>query len=82
MRQESRFTLTVSSVEEILFSGEATAVTLPGAKGEFTILANHEPFIALLRKGSVRIKTGDGSRLLSVEKGLCETSNGQVTVLV
>lgn len=82
MKQEATFTLTISKVDEILFNGEAVLVTLPGLKGQLTILANHEPLIGLLTTGTVTIRTPDQTIELKVEKGIIETSNGQVTVLV
>ena len=33
--------LEIISSEQILFKGEVESVTLPGAKGSFTVLENH-----------------------------------------
>jgi len=78
----STFKLTVSKVNELLFTGEAVSVTLPGTEGELTFLANHEPLITLLASGKITVRTGEGEKEFQIEKGLCETSHGQVTVLV
>jgi F-type H+-transporting ATPase subunit epsilon len=83
MKTAHTFTLIISKVNESLFNGEAYSVTLPGSEGELTILAGHEPLITILKKGTITIRHGnDEITKISVEKGLLETSNGQVTVLV
>lgn len=76
------FTLTISKVNELLFSGDAVSVTLPGSEGELTILAHHEPLISQLKAGTITVRTSEGTQQFAIERGLLETSNGQVTVLV
>jgi len=82
MKQESTFTLTISRVDEMLFSGAAHSITLPGEKGQLTVLAQHEPIITLLRNGSIIVRTSEGEETFSIGKGICEVSNNQVTILV
>ncbi len=76
------FTLTISRVDEQLFSGEAHSVTLPGEKGQLTVLAHHEAFITLLRIGTITVRTVDDTKTFEIGKGMCEISNNQVTILV
>ena len=82
MTTQHTFKLTISKVNEQLFSGDAVSVTVPGTKGEMTILANHEPMITMLKKGIVTTRSGEETKTFAIEKGVLETSNGQVTVLV
>ncbi len=82
MKQESTFTLTISRVDEMLFSGAAHSITLPGEKGQLTVLAQHEPIITLLRNGTITVRTSEGEETFSIGKGICEVSNNQVTILV
>ncbi len=82
MKQESTFTLTISRVDEMLFSGAAHSITLPGEKGQLTVLAQHEPIITLLRNGTITVRTSDGEQIFAIGKGICEVSNNQVTILV
>ncbi len=82
MQAKSTFKLVISKVNELLFSGEAHSVTLPGSEGELTILAHHEPLITILKSGIITVHESSGSKQFNVEKGLLETSNGQVTILV
>jgi F-type H+-transporting ATPase subunit epsilon len=82
MTNQHTFKLTISKVNEQLFSGEALSVNVPGTEGEMTILANHEPLITMLKKGVITVRTDMELKTFTIEKGLLETSNGQVTVLV
>lgn len=80
--KEKSFALTISKVNEQLFGGDAYSVTLPGSEGEMTILANHEPLISMLKRGIITVRDSDGTKQFPIEKGLLETSNGKVTILV
>jgi F-type H+-transporting ATPase subunit epsilon len=74
--------VTVSKVNEALFDGDAVSVTVPGALGEMTILADHEALITPLKAGRVTVRTKSDSQTFEIEKGVCEISNNQVTVLL
>jgi F-type H+-transporting ATPase subunit epsilon len=82
MKQEKNFKVTISKVNELLFSGVAHSVTLPGSEGELTILAGHEALITLLRSGIISVRTEADQKNFEIEKGLLETSNGQMTILI
>lgn len=78
------FHLTVARVGENLFDGEAEQVVLPGKDGEFAVLANHEPFVSLLKEGEAHIKAADG-KSYHVEiphGGIAEVSGNQATVIL
>ena len=47
--------LEIVSPEEILFSSEVDSVTVPGVDGEFQMLNNHAPIVAILKEGTVKI---------------------------
>ena len=53
------FSLTITTVDKQLFSGEVYAAIVPGSGGELTVLANHMPFITTLAKGTIRVKWFD-----------------------
>ena len=72
----------VVSAEEMIFSGLAEFVVLPGEAGELGILPGHMPLMTLIKPGAVRIKTpGDKEELIFVAGGLLEVQPGLVTVL-
>ncbi len=80
--QTNTFSLTISKVNELLFTGEVHSVTLPGSEGELTILAHHEPLISMLKAGTITVRSNDETKQFPIERGLLEASSGQVTVLV
>lgn len=49
--------LEIISSEQILFKGEVESVTLPGAKGSFTVLENHASLISTLDAGTIEYVT-------------------------
>lgn len=72
----------VVSAEELIFSGEATFVALPGEAGELGIYPRHTPLITRIRPGSVRIQTADGGEeFVFVAGGILEVQPDCVTVL-
>jgi F-type H+-transporting ATPase subunit epsilon len=72
----------VVSAEELIFSGLAEFVVLPGEAGELGILPGHMPLMTRIKPGAVRIKTpGDKEELIFVAGGLLEVQPGLVTVL-
>ena len=72
----------VVSAEELIFSGDAKFVALPGEGGELGILPKHTPLITRIKPGSVRIETADGKEeFVFVAGGLLEVQPDHVTVL-
>lgn len=78
------FHLTIARLGERLYDGEVKSVVLPGREGVFTVLARHEPMVAELRAGKVRLEDAAGVRQefeLS-SGGLAEVSGNQATILL
>ena len=72
----------VVSAEELIFSGEATFVALPGEAGELGIKPRHTPLITRIKPGSVRIQMADGKEeFIFVAGGILEVQPDCVTVL-
>jgi len=72
----------VVSAEELIYSGEATFVALPGEAGELGIYPRHTPLISRIRAGSVRIQKPDGEEeFIFVAGGTLEVQPDSVTVL-
>ena len=73
----------VVSAEELIFSGEAEFVALPGEQGELGIYPKHTPLITRIRPGAVRIKVvGQAEEeFVFVAGGLLEVQPDTVTVL-
>ncbi len=76
-------TLKIISTEDILFEGEVTVVTLPGANGRFTVLKNHASIISTLVAGNISFTTADGDQEeRHVEGGLVDVDNNIVSVCI
>lgn len=72
----------VVSAEELIFSGEAKFVALPGESGELGILPQHTPLITRIKPGAVRIERAEGGEeFVFVAGGILEVQPGTVTVL-
>ena len=73
----------VVSAEELIFSGLAEFVVLPGEAGELGILAGHMPLMTRIRPGTVRVKLPDqeAEELFFVAGGMLEVQPNMVTVL-
>ncbi|UOM36303.1 ATP synthase F1 subunit epsilon [Acuticoccus sp. I52.16.1] len=76
------FPFEIVSPERLLFSGEVEAVKLPGAEGEFQVMAGHAPLLALLDPGILEV-TGGGAagEKLFIDGGFCDMNGVTCTVL-
>jgi len=72
----------IVSAEELVYSGQAKFVTLPGEAGDLGILPGHTPLITRIRPGAVRIEAKNGDEeFVFVAGGILEIQPGTVTVL-
>jgi F-type H+-transporting ATPase subunit epsilon len=73
----------VVSAENLIFSGEAEFVALPGEAGELGIYPKHTPLITRVKPGAVRIQVAGRSEeeFVFVAGGILEVQPNRVTVL-
>ena len=73
----------VVSAEELIYSGEAEFVALPGEQGELGIYPKHTPLMTRIRPGAVRIQVPGKAEeeFVFVAGGLLEVQPNAVTVL-
>jgi F-type H+-transporting ATPase subunit epsilon len=69
------------SPERKLASVVATEVQIPGADGDLTAMAGHEPTILSLRPGFLTIKSTGGEEKFVVTGGFAELSANTISVL-
>jgi len=69
------------SPEKLAFSGEVDQVDVPGAEGDFGVLAGHAPVVAAIRPGILTITSGGTHQKIIVLGGLAEVSDKGLTVL-
>ena len=77
----------IAKVDEVFFDGEARAVTLPGADGELTVLAEHMPLITTLKEGVITVRPasaqGSGEAMrFPIQSGILEVRRDGATVIL
>jgi F-type H+-transporting ATPase subunit epsilon len=78
----SPLTVTVVSADQEVWSGQASMVVARTVEGEIGILAGHEPMLAILASGEVRITSADGARITAnADDGFLSVENDTVTVV-
>jgi F-type H+-transporting ATPase subunit epsilon len=75
------FNFELVTPERLLLAGEAEQVVVPGAEGDFAVLAGHAPVISTLRPGILEITLADGKQRIFVKKGVAEADPERLTVL-
>ncbi|MFN3172136.1 MAG: F0F1 ATP synthase subunit epsilon [Hyphomicrobiales bacterium] len=76
------FAFELVSPERQLVAGEATQVVVPGAEGQFTVLANHAPFLSTLKPGVLDVTMADGSTdRIFVRGGFADANPEGLTLL-
>lgn len=70
------------SAEAELWTGEATLVVAKTVEGEIGLMAGHEPFLAILAEGQVRITQLDGTKVLAnAQDGFVSVEGDIVTIV-
>jgi F-type H+-transporting ATPase subunit epsilon len=75
------FKFDLVSPEKLLFSGDVDQVDVPGAEGDFGVLAGHAPAVATLRPGILTVHVGGSQEKIVVLGGFAEVSAEGLTVL-
>ena len=75
------FKFELVSPERILLSADAEQVVVPGAEGDFTVLAGHAPVVSTLRPGVIEATVGGARKRLFVKGGFAEVEPDRLTVL-
>lgn len=83
MAEAKLLQLTISRVDMSLFDDEVVSVTVPGAAGDMTLLADHTPIISPLKAGVIAIKRENGEEeSVDITGGTLEMSDNHATILV
>lgn len=69
------------SPEKLLFSGDVEQVDVPGAEGDFGVLAQHAPMVTTLRPGVLTVRSSSGEQKMIVLGGFAEVSEAGLTIL-
>ncbi|ARJ05581.1 F0F1 ATP synthase subunit epsilon [Humibacter sp. BT305] len=74
--------VTVVAADREIWKGEASMVVAKTVEGEIGILAGHEPMLAILASGEVRVNASSGERIVArADDGFLSVENDTVTVV-
>ena len=74
--------LIIYSPEKTVFDGEVEMVELPGGKGRFQVLKNHDSLISTLVAGIIRYRINDEEFQQAIQSGYVEVHNNQIFACV
>lgn len=74
--------VSVVSADQEIWAGTATMVVARTTEGEIGILAGHEPLLAILATGEVRLTVAGGGKVTAqAEDGFLSVANDTVTIV-
>lgn len=74
--------LIIYSPEKTIFEGEVSLCEVPGTKGRFTILKDHDSIITTLQPGNIRYVIGTEEILQPVSAGYVEVHSNVISACV
>ena len=75
--------LEIVTPEGITYDSEVKQVTLPGAEGEFGVLAEHATLVSLLKAGVITIETKDSKTIdVAINSGYVKVDESKVSCIV
>lgn len=78
----SKLQVSVVAADHEVWSGEASMVVAKTVEGEIGILPGHEPMLAVLAEGQVRVTTDNGQKITAdASDGFLSVENNTVTVV-
>ncbi|WP_298038676.1 F0F1 ATP synthase subunit epsilon [uncultured Microbacterium sp.] len=70
------------SADAEVWTGEASLVVAKTVEGEIGIMAGHEPVLAILAEGQVRITQADGAKILAnAQDGFLSMEGDQLMIV-
>ena len=69
------------SPERLVISERVDSVTIPGAEGDFGVLPNHSPVMAMIREGELIVESNGEQRSFALAGGFADVTPEGVTVL-
>ncbi|PRY69607.1 ATP synthase F1 subcomplex epsilon subunit [Glaciihabitans tibetensis] len=74
--------VSIVSADREVWAGAAKQVVARTTEGEIGILAGHEPILAILAPGEVRVNGNDGSVVrITADDGFLSVENNRITVV-
>lgn len=74
--------VSVVSADREVWSGEASLVTAKTVEGEIGIMPGHQPMLAILATGEVRVTSVDGEKItVTADEGFLSVDSNNVQVV-
>ncbi len=80
MSASDHISLIILTPEKTLLEKSVSKVELPGSKGRFMVLRNHEPLISSLDEGVVAFESDGVPEKVHIQSGFVEVLDNKVTV--
>lgn len=81
MAEEKTLQVRVHTPEGTVYDETVDSLVLPGELGQFGVLHNHIPYMALLAAGPIVLRTNDRTERVACGGGFAEIEENVVTVL-
>lgn len=78
---EKEFLLEIVTPEHVFYSGNADRVVLRTITGDVCILRNHEPFVAPLGIGKMKVVHDNNDRYAVLSQGYLKVDKNKLTIL-
>lgn len=82
MAEHSLLNVSLVAADREVWTGQASLVVAKTVEGEIGLMAGHEPMLAILAHGDVRITTADGTKVLAnAEDGFLSVEHNTVQIV-
>ncbi|MFM6975197.1 MAG: F0F1 ATP synthase subunit epsilon [Agromyces sp.] len=82
MAEHALLNVSLVSADREVWSGQASLVVAKTVEGEIGLMAGHEPMLAILASGEVRITLADGEKVLAnAEDGFLSVEHNTVQIV-
>lgn len=76
------FKVSLVSADAEVWSGEASLVVAKTVEGEIGFMSGHEPVLAILAEGQVRVTKTDGDKVIAnAQDGFLSMANDELTIV-
>lgn len=80
-KSEHSFQFSVVTPEKAVLEGDAESVTFPAHDGEIGILKGRAPLLCRLGIGPLKVRSGDGEKVLLIDGGFAQMVDNRLTIL-
>lgn len=78
-----KFDIEIVAPDRLFYKGQTEIAIVRTTEGDMGIMHGHQPSVALLDIGSLRIKTGDGAMSVAAcSKGMMTVKDSKVVILI